>query len=174
MEDPEEGECDQTEGAGTTMKGPQQPDPIRQTSYHIGNLVEKGIVKMSLNKIRTGEGKESERNIKDLELTYENGSKYPTAEKLQTPQKTLTQMKAEHAVNEVTHKVKAGEPPESTGGSLGEGSNNFNKGTLQPLMLTEQNNQSTYEKTCRNKEIEELRICGQWRRVAIEELPIDM
>ena len=46
-------------------------------------------------------------------------------------------MKAEHAVNEETHKIKAREPPESTAGSLGEGSNNYNKGTLQPMMSTE-------------------------------------
>ena len=68
---------------------------------------------------------------------------------------------------------KVREPPETTGGSLVEGSNNYNKRTLEPLTSTEKNNQSTYKKTCRNKDIEELRMCGQWRRLAIEELPTD-
>ena len=35
MEEPEEGECDQTEGAGTTMKRAQQSNPIQQTSHHV-------------------------------------------------------------------------------------------------------------------------------------------
>ena len=61
---------------------------------------------------------------------------------------------------EKLHKVKVRELPETTDGSLVEGSKNANKRILQPMKSTEQNNQSTYERMCRNKDIEELRMCG--------------